>query len=112
MREYSLLAAAILSEIAGTTALKAVDGLSRPLPLVVVVLGYSASFYSLTLALDDLPLGLVYATWAAIGIAGVALTGIVLYDESLDLAGVVGMALIVAGVVVLNTMSSTYTPAH
>jgi small multidrug resistance pump len=112
MREYAFLAGAIVAEITGTTALKAVDGFARPLALSVVVLGYGLSLYCLTVALEDLPLGLVYATWAAVGIAGVAVTGVVLYDESMDLAGVFGMVLIVAGVVVLNLYSGAYSPAH
>ncbi|MCU4799884.1 multidrug efflux SMR transporter [Halobacteria archaeon HArc-gm2] len=112
MRPYLALALAIASELAGTTALKYSDGFTNPLPSAVVLLGYLGAFYLLSLTLQDLDLGLVYATWAAVGIVGSVAIGVALFEESLDLAGVVGVTLVVAGVVVLNVFSEAYTPAH
>lgn len=112
MRAYLYLGAAIAAEVAGTTALKFSDGFSNPLPSLVVVTGYIGSFYLLSLVLRDLPVGLVYATWSAAGIVAAALIGIVLFDESIDAAGLAGMALIIAGVAVLNLLSESYSPAH
>jgi small multidrug resistance pump len=102
---YALLAVAILSELAGTTALKLSDGFSKPLPSAVVVVGYGLAFYLVSLTLEDLPIGLVYGTWAALGIVGVAAIGAVVFDEAVDVAGVVGIALIIAGVYCLNVVS-------
>jgi small multidrug resistance pump len=112
MRSYALLAMAIAAEVTGTTALKLSDGFAELGPSLVVVVGYVGSFYLLGLVLEELPVGLVYATWAALGIVATALVGTVLFDERLDAAAIAGMALIVAGVVVLNVLSSAYSPTH
>jgi small multidrug resistance pump len=112
MNPYLALALAIVSEVAGTTALKLSDGFANLVPSVGVVVGYLASFYFLGLVLEELPVGLVYATWAAVGVVGTAGVGLVVFDESLDFAGVVGLVLVVAGVVVLNVYSGAYAPAH
>jgi len=112
MREYLFLGLAILSEITGTAALKLSDGFTRPLPSVVVVVGYLGAFYLLSLTLESLPIGLVYATWSAVGIVGAALLGVVVFDEGIDAAAAIGMTLIVAGVAVLNLLSDAYSPAH
>jgi small multidrug resistance pump len=112
MREYLYLGAAIAAEVTGTTALKFSDGFENLLPTLVVVVGYVGSFYLLSLTLQELPIGLVYATWSAVGIVAAALVGVAFFEESIDLAGVVGMALIVGGVLVLNLLSESYSPAH
>ncbi|MGB9987573.1 DMT family transporter [Salarchaeum japonicum] len=112
MRAPLLLVAAIASEVVGTTALKLSDGFTDPLPSLVVVLGYGASFYALSLVLTDLPVGVVYATWAALGIVATATVGVLVFDETLDLPGVAGITFIIAGVVVLALFSDAYTPAH
>lgn len=105
MNPYVLVVGAILSEIIGTTALKLSDGFFHLVPSLGVVVGYGVAFYLLSLTLDELPIGVVYATWAAVGIVGVAAVGVVVFDETLDLAGVVGIFLIVGGVYCLNVVS-------
>jgi small multidrug resistance pump len=105
MNPYLLLGAAILSEVIGTVSLKLSAGFSKLLPSVVVLVGYGAAFYLLSITLEELPVGLVYATWAALGIVGIAAIGVVGFDEQLDAAGLVGIGLIIAGVYVLNVVS-------
>jgi len=112
MRPTLALTLAIVSEVAGTAALKASDGFTDPVAGAVVAVGYGGAFYLLSLALTDLPVGFVYATWSGVGICGAVLVGLFLFDERIDLAALVGLALIVAGVVVLSTYSSAYSPAH
>lgn len=112
MREYLYLSAAIVAEVTGTTALKFSNGFENVLPSLVVVVGYIGSFYLLSLTLQELPIGLVYATWSAVGIVAAVLVGVFLFEESVDVAGIVGMALIIGGVLVLNLLSESYTPAH
>ncbi|WP_408957400.1 DMT family transporter [Natrinema sp. 74] len=112
MREYVYLGLAIMAEVTGTTALKFSDGFTNVGPTVVVIVGYIGSFYLLSLSLQSFPIGLVYATWSALGIVAAALIGVVLFDESIDIAGFVGIALIVGGVICLNLFSETYAPAH
>ncbi|MFC6953512.1 DMT family transporter [Halorubellus litoreus] len=105
MNPYVLLAAAIVSELVGTTALKLSDGFSNPVPSVGVVVGYGLAFYLVSLTLEDLPVGVVYGTWAALGIVGVAAIGVVVFDEALDVPGIVGLVLIVGGVYCVTVLS-------
>ena len=79
---YLALTLAIASELAGTTALKYSDGFTNPLPSAVVIVGYLGAFYLLSLTLQDLDLGLVYATWAAAGVVGSVAIGVALFEES------------------------------
>jgi len=102
---YVYLVFAIASEVTATTALKASEEFSKPLPSLIVIVGYGLSFYLLTLCLRTMSIGVTYAVWSGVGVIMVAILGVVLYGEKLDLAAGVGMTLIVAGVVVLNTMS-------
>lgn len=101
------LAIAILGEIIGTTALKASEGFTRWPPSVLAVLGYGVAFYFLALVLKTIPVGVAYAIWAGVGVAAISVIGVVLFGQTLDLAAVIGIALIVAGVVVLNTLSGS-----
>ncbi|MHB9285829.1 DMT family transporter [Halobacteriales archaeon Cl-PHB] len=105
MNPYVALGAAIVSELFGTTALKLSEGFTKPLPSVGVVVGYGLAFYLVSLTLEELPLGLVYGTWAALGIVGVTAIGVVGFGEEVDLAGAVGISLIVVGVYVVNVVS-------
>ena len=97
-----ILLLAIVSEVGGTVALKASEGFARLGPTLLVVVGYVLTFYFLGLALKQIPLGVAYAIWSGLGTAGAVLAGVLLWRESLSPAGVVGIALIVAGVVILN----------
>jgi small multidrug resistance pump len=105
MKSYLLLAGAICAEVIATSSLKASDGFSRLLPSVLVVLGYTVSFYLLPQVMKTLPVGIVYAIWCGVGIVLVALVGQVLYHEVLDAGAVAGIALIILGVVVLQVFS-------
>lgn len=99
------LALAILSEVVATSALKASAGFTRLWPSVVVVAGYASAFYFLSLTLRTIPVGVAYAIWSGAGVALITLIAWLLYGQSLDLAALIGIGLIVAGVVVLNVFS-------
>ncbi len=105
MNAWLLLAIAITAEVIGTTALKASEGFTRLLPAVVVVLGYAVAFYCLSLVLKHIPVGVAYAVWSGLGIVLITLAAFVAYGQKIDAAGLIGMGLIVAGVVVLNVFS-------
>ncbi|MEC8399523.1 MAG: SMR family transporter, partial [Candidatus Thermoplasmatota archaeon] len=77
----------------------------------VVLVGYSAAFYFLSLTLDTIPIGVAYAVWSGVGVATITLVSFVLYDQKIDVAGLVGIGLIVAGVVVLRLFSETAVEA-
>lgn len=102
---YFYLALAIVSEVIGTSALKAAEGFSRPLPSLVVIVGYGAAFYFLSLALKVIPVGIAYAIWSGVGVALITLIGWVVFKQRLDAAALAGVALIVAGVVVIQVFS-------
>lgn len=105
MQAWFYLSIAILSEVVATSALKAADGFSRPLPSLVVVAGYAIAFWFLSLALRTMPVGVAYAVWSGVGIALIALIGWLVFGQALDAAALLGLALIVAGVVVLGLYS-------
>jgi multidrug transporter EmrE-like cation transporter len=105
MNTWLLLAIAIVAEVVGTSALKASDGFSRLWPSVVVVLGYAVAFYCLSLVLKSIPVGVAYAIWSGLGIVLITLVAWLVYGQTIDLAAVLGMGLIIAGVAVLNLFS-------
>jgi small multidrug resistance pump len=100
---YGWLALAIGCEVIATTALKASDGLRHWRPAVLVVLGYCSAFYALGLALRTIPLGVAYAIWSGMGIVAVSLLGWLLFRQTLTLTQWLGIGLIAAGVVVLQS---------
>ena len=103
------LAIAILSEVIATSALKSADGFSRLGPSLLVVIGYASAFYFLSLTLRTIPLGIAYAIWSGVGVALVSIIGWIIYHQTLNAAALTGIALIVAGVVILS-LSSTNVP--
>ncbi len=105
MQGYLYLALAIVSEVVGTSALKASDGFTRLGPSVAVVLGYGAAFWFLSLTLKYLPVGVSYAIWSGVGMVLITLVGWWLYGQRPDFAAWLGMALIVAGVAVIQLFS-------
>lgn len=99
------LSFAIVMEVVATSALKASDGFTRPLPSLLVVIGYAAAFYTLSITLRSMPVGVVYAIWSGVGVVLITLVGWLLFQQKLDAAAVIGIALIAAGVIVLNVFS-------
>lgn len=104
---YLFLGLAIVAEVIGTTLLKATDGFTRVAPAIGVVAMYVAAAYLLALTVRTLPVGVVYAVWSGAGIVAVALLAWLIYGQALDVAAVAGMALIVAGILVINLFSKT-----
>lgn len=103
---YAYLSIAIISEVIATTALKSSESFSRLIPSLVVVVGYSIAFYTLSLSLRTIDVGVAYAIWAGLGIVLIAILGVIVHQETIDLAGALGMALIISGVFVLNVCSN------
>jgi small multidrug resistance pump len=104
---YLYLAIAIVAEVIGTSALKAAEGFTRLLPSLVVVIGYGVAFYFLSLALKTIPVGIAYAVWSGVGVALITLIGWLVFKQRLDPPALAGLALIVAGVVLIQFSSST-----
>jgi small multidrug resistance pump len=110
MNQWILLSIAIVCEVVATSALKASNGFTRLGPSLVVAVGYAIAFFALSLALRTIPVGVAYAVWSGAGCALIALVSWLVYKQSLDLPALVGIALIVAGVVVLNLFSKAVAP--
>lgn len=107
MPGYLYLAIAIAAEVVATTSMKAIDGFSKPLPLLLVIGGYGIAFWMLTLVVHTIPVGIAYAIWAGLGIVLVSIAALFIYQQKLDLPAVLGMGLIVSGVVVIQLFSSS-----
>jgi small multidrug resistance pump len=104
---YFYLALAIAAEVAGTSLLKATEEFTKLIPTTFLVVFYVMSFWLMTLALRELPLGVVYAVWSGLGIVLVAIIGAFVYKEIPDLASLIGMGLIISGVVIMHLFSKT-----
>jgi small multidrug resistance pump len=104
---YLYLAFAIVAEVIGTTALKASDSFTRPLPSLVTVGCYALSFYLLSFSLRVLPTGIAYAIWSGVGIVLISLISWIVYQQRLDLPAIAGLGLIIAGVAVINLFSKS-----
>lgn len=107
MNAYYLLAIAICAEVIATTSMKAVKGLSTPLPLLLVIVGYAIAFWMLIIVVRSIPVGVTYAIWSGMGIVLVSIAALVIYGQKLDLPAMLGMGLIVLGVVVIQLFSKT-----
>jgi small multidrug resistance pump len=107
MTTYLYLLTAVVFETIGTSALQASEQFTRPKPLLLTVVCYAAAFFFLSLTLRAMPVGVAYAIWSGLGIVLIALIGLAWFGQKLDLPALVGLALIIAGVVVINLFSRT-----
>ncbi|CAM3331815.1 SMR family transporter [Polaromonas hydrogenivorans] len=105
MNSYVALGFAIVAEVIATTALKASDSFTRLLPSMLAVACYAVSFYLLTITLRTVPTGIAYAIWSGLGIVLITLISFVVFQQTIDLPGLLGMGLIIAGVAVINVFS-------
>ncbi|CAN7611775.1 DMT family transporter [Devosia sp. LjRoot3] len=106
---YTFLGFAILCEVAGSALLQQSQQFTKLVPTVGMALLYLTSFYLLSQSLRELPLGVTYAIWAGLGIVLTAFVSVLVFKQPMDLWGGVGIAMIVGGVVIMNTLSKTAT---
>lgn len=104
---YWYLAAAIVSEVIGTLALKASGEFTKIVPSAIVIIGYGTAFYFLSLVLKTIPVGIAYAIWSGMGIVLIASISAVVFKQIPDMPAIVGMCLIIMGVIVINVFSKT-----
>lgn len=105
--QFVYLALAILAEVTATTALKSTQGFRVLAPSIVVVLGYAVSFYFLSLTLRTMSIGIAYAIWSGVGLVLISLAAWWVHGQKLDGPALAGMALIAAGVAVINLLSKS-----
>lgn len=104
---YLFLMVAIIAEVIATSALKASDSFTRLYPSIITVIGYMVAFYFLSLTLKTIPTGIAYAIWSGVGIILISLIGFFWFKQSLDLPAMIGLALIILGVIVINVFSKS-----
>ena len=109
MKTFVILFFAILSEVIATSSLKYSEGFTKPIPSVVVAVGYGLSFYLLSIALKTMPIGVAYAIWSGVGLVLTVIAGIILWHETLDWAKVTGIVFILVGIVLINVFSKSAT---
>ena len=105
MKEWIFLLGAVASETLGTSMLKLSEQFTRLWPSVIWIVGYLLSFYLLSHALRTLPVGIAYGIWGAVGIVLITLIGVFAFHQKPDLPAIIGLALIIAGVLVINLFS-------
>lgn len=103
---WILLALGVSIEILASVSLKLSDGFTRIGYAGLTLACFGVAFYVMSLVVRTMPLGIAYSVWAGGGIAGVVLTGAVVFGQSLDGYAYLGIGLILAGVIVLNALSS------
>jgi small multidrug resistance pump len=102
---YVMLGIAIACEVVATSSLKATEGFSRPLPTLLTLAGYGIAFWALSVAIRTIPVGIAYAIWCGVGIIAITAIAWIFLKQRLDLPALIGMALILAGVLVINLFS-------
>ena len=91
-----------LLETGWALGLKYSEGFTKPLPTAAAILGAIASFWLLSLAMKDLPVGTAYAVWVGIGMVGTAIMAVIWLGEPVNTLRVAGIVLIVAGIAALK----------
>jgi len=98
---------AIVLEVVATTALARSQSFTRAWPSVLAVLGYAGAFWFLSFPLRVMPTGVVYALWSGFGIVLITLVAWLWAKQALDLAAILGLGLIMAGVLVIHLFSKS-----
>jgi small multidrug resistance pump len=106
MNKWLMLGIAIVAETIATSALKSSEGFSKLVPSAIVLVGYGVAFYFLSLTLRSIPVGIAYAVWSGVGIVLITTVGWAFFGQKMDAPALIGMALIIAGVVIMNVFSS------
>lgn len=109
LEPYFYLIMAIAGEVLGTSALKASYGMTKILPAFIAFVGYFLTFWSLSITLKELPVGIVYAIWCGLGIISIVLIGIFFFDEEFTLFHFIGTSLILTGVIILSLLTPSIT---
>lgn len=104
---WILLGIGIGIEILATASLKLSEGFTKLGFAGLALACFGVAFYVMSLVVRTMPVAVAYSVWAGGGIAGVTLMGMLAFGQKLDGYGYLGVALILAGVVVLNALSTS-----
>jgi small multidrug resistance pump len=106
---YLYLSIAIVAEVVATSALNSSEQFTKLVPSLISIVGYAVAFYFLSHVLKTIPVGVAYAIWAGLGIVLIAIAGALVFEQVPDAPAIIGMVLIVAGVVIINVFSKTFS---
>jgi small multidrug resistance pump len=104
---YGSLGLAIVLEVLGTTFLQQSEQFTRPVPTALMLVSYLLSLFLLSVALKTLPVGIAYAVWSGLGIVLISCVGYFVFKQTLDMAALIGLGLIIAGVIIVNVFSKS-----
>ena len=102
---YVYLLFAVVSEVIGTMLLPISENFTKPIPTIGLTIAYILAFYFLTFALKSIPIAIVYATWAGLGVFLISILGYFVYEQAIQWQSILGLILIVIGVVIVNTFA-------
>ena len=102
---YIFLAFAIILEITGTSLVKDTAGFTRWMPTIICLGTICFSYYLMSHVVTYIPVGITYATWSGLGIAAITIIGVIKYNQIPNIPTIIGLILIIAGVIIVNTMS-------
>ena len=105
-KAYLFMFVAIFCEVAGTLLLPSTQNFTKIIPTTVAATCYLTALFCLTHVLHKIPIAIVYATWSGLGIFTIAIFGYFFFKQSLSWQSILGLFLIVAGVILVNTFSS------
>ena len=106
IKTYLFLFGAIFCEVTGTMLLPVTQNFTKLTPTSILAVCYLTAFYLLTFVVNKLPIAIVYATWSGLGVFTIAILGYIFFKQNLSWQAVLGLFLIVAGVILVNSFSS------
>ena len=102
---YIFLVLAIAFEVLSTSFLKDTNGFTRLYPSLIVVVALCICLFLMSHSMKFIPVGIVYASWAGLGIVAITIIAVIKYNQMPNISTMIGIALIVIGVVVVNLMN-------
>ena len=105
--KWIYLIIAIITEVIATSALKESEGFTKAIPSLIVIIGYSMTFYFMSLVLREMSIGITYAIWSGMGILLITTIGYFRYNQMLDAPAVLGMSFIALGIIILRAFSNS-----
>ncbi len=106
--KYAYLCLAIIFEVIATTVLKSSNGFTVLLPTIISLLCYGCAFYFLSICMQSIPSGVVYAIWSGVGIVLISVFAFLFYKQSLDVPAIFGILMIIGGVLVMRLFSNSF----
>lgn len=98
---------AIIAEVIATSALNASNGFTKMVPASITAVGYAIAIYFLAMTMKTVPVGITYALWSGAGIILISLVGFIVFKQHLDVAALIGLSFMVAGIIIINVFSNS-----